>query len=166
METVYRMYDEQGALLYIGRSLRWWTRVGNHREKDWWGEVTRIEMEHVEDSRTAEREAIHAEHPRHNVVHNRHEPGLDGRPRASTPDLLASLTRHKDPVIDWRHSPIDYAWGIEVGHVSCLACDWSFEGSDVKEVYEQGREHEVLHIEDTTSERRTWPSRIWAGIPA
>jgi hypothetical protein len=73
--ALYRFYDTGGTLLYVGVSVRPWTRWKEHRgEKDWAEEVATSTMEWF-DSRpealAAEKDAIIAEEPIHNVVHNR-----------------------------------------------------------------------------------------------
>ena len=72
---LYRFYDAEGVLLYIGISLNAASRAAQHRgDKSWWGEVARMSVEHYEVTRpemeAIERNAIIVERPRHNVVHN------------------------------------------------------------------------------------------------
>lgn len=72
MTTLYRMFDAQGRLLYVGISARAAMRWEQHRgEKQWWSEVARIEVEHHEDrlaALTAETTAIRRERPRFNIA--------------------------------------------------------------------------------------------------
>lgn len=86
--TLYRFFDGTGVLLYVGISLRPWERFKQHRQdKPWWDDVATVTMEH-HDTREqvlqAERDAIVAESPLHNVVHNRGvqrpTPTRDGEP--------------------------------------------------------------------------------------
>lgn len=72
--TLYRMFDGNGRLLYIGLTNNTRTRLKNHADdKAWWGQVHNVTLEHF-PSRTAledaERAAIQSERPLHNVVHN------------------------------------------------------------------------------------------------
>jgi predicted GIY-YIG superfamily endonuclease len=72
--TLYRFHDTDGELLYVGITERGPERWKAHRkDKSWWTDVTSITTEHY-DTRTealdAERAAIIAEQPKHNVVHN------------------------------------------------------------------------------------------------
>lgn len=72
--TLYRFYNSNDALLYVGISEKGPERWKAHRkDKPWWTDVARTTTEHY-NTRTealdAERAAIIAEHPRHNVVHN------------------------------------------------------------------------------------------------
>lgn len=69
--TLYRFYDADDALLYVGLSINPGKRFERHRtDKEWWTEVARIEMEQFSDIgslRAGERDAIKSEHPRHNI---------------------------------------------------------------------------------------------------
>lgn len=70
MNTVYRMRDVAGELLYVGVSLTWPQRVKAHGdEKPWWSEVATISLEHFgspEAAYDAEVQAIKSEDPRYN----------------------------------------------------------------------------------------------------
>jgi predicted GIY-YIG superfamily endonuclease len=73
--VLYRMFDANEQLLYIGLTNNPKGRFGRHRDtKDWFAQVSRIQLE-IFDSRQelvdAERAAIAAEKPLHNIVHNR-----------------------------------------------------------------------------------------------
>lgn len=81
-QALYRFFDENGELLYVGVTLDPSARWKQHRaDKAWWHEVAGIKIAHFPDRRSvldAEREAIKAEKPRYNVVHN------TGRPQVAT----------------------------------------------------------------------------------
>lgn len=72
---LYRYFDADGRLLYIGISLHAAKRAAEHRAgKDWWNDVATMTIEKFatrEAALEAERVAIIAEGPLHNVVHNR-----------------------------------------------------------------------------------------------
>ena len=72
--TLYRMYDADDQLLYIGISGRGARRFTEHRgAKAWWTNVATIKVEHYAfagQAEQAETEAIWAEAPLHNVRHN------------------------------------------------------------------------------------------------
>jgi hypothetical protein len=73
---LYRYYDSDGNLLYLGISLNAAKRASEHRkDKQWWNEVATIQIEHLptgDRARVLEIEAdlIKAEKPKYNVVHN------------------------------------------------------------------------------------------------
>lgn len=80
--ALYRFYSDDNTLLYIGITLNPGARWKSHsKDKPWWSEVAQITVETYptrEAVADAERAAIIAEHPRHNVVHNR---GTKATPR-------------------------------------------------------------------------------------
>ncbi|GAB2331761.1 GIY-YIG nuclease family protein [Streptomyces variabilis] len=70
--AVYRLYGEDGALLYVGVSSAPKARWAQHRaDKAWWPEVRRYTIEWADNRAAAlvhEAEAIRSETPRYNVV--------------------------------------------------------------------------------------------------
>lgn len=72
--TLYRFYDAEDRLLYVGLSVNPGRRLEKHRgTQPWWSDVARIEMEQHLDMQTlraAEREAIETERPLYNVKFN------------------------------------------------------------------------------------------------
>lgn len=71
--ALYRHYNDQGELLYVGISLNPIRRVQQHENSAWWDEITRIEIERYENRRLAleaETAAIASEKPVHNVHQN------------------------------------------------------------------------------------------------
>lgn len=75
METLYRYFDAQGALLYIGVTSRINRRMREHWESsEWFAKIARCEFQQFPDRKSvleAEREAIISEKPLHNYAHNR-----------------------------------------------------------------------------------------------
>jgi hypothetical protein len=73
--TLYRFYDGNDRLLYVGISGNPARRHHEHsKEKPWWSEVARSTMEHFptrEQAAQAECIAIRSEMPVHNIMHNR-----------------------------------------------------------------------------------------------
>lgn len=69
--TLYRLFNAEGDLLYIGHTGDLTVRLRCHKsDKAWWSEVSRIEsVEHwpKEAAIEAERAAIRSESPRYNV---------------------------------------------------------------------------------------------------
>jgi hypothetical protein len=68
---LYRMYDGNDALLYVGITARVEMRFGEHRKaRPWWPSVATVRLEHFPDRNSvldAEAAAIGAENPRFNV---------------------------------------------------------------------------------------------------
>lgn len=73
---LYRMYDVQGALLYIGQTTNPQQRIRAHRansDAPWAADVVRVRWDCVGnrwDALRLEKEAIQEERPRHNRAHN------------------------------------------------------------------------------------------------
>ncbi len=70
--VVYRLFDKDGALLYVGFSSSFAKRLQTHTtQTKWWPQVAdwRLEFHESETSgRSAERSAIFRENPRYNVA--------------------------------------------------------------------------------------------------
>ena len=70
-KILYRHYDENDRLLYIGVSNSFFERLSNHKNHSHWFEkVTKIHLEHFdsqEDLLIAEKKAIKKEKPLHNI---------------------------------------------------------------------------------------------------
>lgn len=80
---LYRLYDADEQLLYIGRTNDLKHRFSRHAKvQPWWGDVARSAVETLPDLETlkaAEKAAIIEEKPLHNIVYN-------GRPLTDTDD--------------------------------------------------------------------------------
>lgn len=72
--TLYRFFDSNGALLYVGITLSPPQRFAQHRSsKWWWTRVACIELDSFPTRAAvlvAEQSAIESERPRYNVLHN------------------------------------------------------------------------------------------------
>jgi hypothetical protein len=71
--SLYRHFDGAGRLLYVGVSLDAVARLGRHvRFAAWTAEIARVDVERFptrEAALAAERAAIKAERPLHNIIH-------------------------------------------------------------------------------------------------
>lgn len=69
--ALYRHFDKEGTLLYVGISLSALNRLAQHAvHSGWYKEITRVEMEWFDTRETAmeaERNAIYNENPKHNL---------------------------------------------------------------------------------------------------
>jgi len=72
--SLYRLYDVDDHLLYVGISQNFAQRWSQHAGlKPWWADVARTTVEHFPDrseALAAEREAIRSEQPIYNLTHN------------------------------------------------------------------------------------------------
>lgn len=69
--ALYRHFDGQGCLLYVGVSLNALQRLSEHRYSYWIDRVARVDIERFpsrEAALAAEREAIRIEKPLHNIA--------------------------------------------------------------------------------------------------
>ena len=92
---LYRYFDADGKLLYIGISLCAFRRAVEHSQSGWWNDVRRMERTPLgltrKEAEQVERRAILAEKPLHNIA--RHLPKeKESRPRSHrlTPFDVAS----------------------------------------------------------------------------
>lgn len=96
--ALYRLYDDRGALLYIGISTNPYERWNTHRcDHGWWSSVARKAVEWFDtrlDAARAEAAAIRAEGPLHNKALP-NEDGLGGwrlaAPRTNQPTKPSQL---------------------------------------------------------------------------
>jgi predicted GIY-YIG superfamily endonuclease len=89
--ALYRFFDADGVLLYIGITADVPARFKKHRDqKPWWNDVARIAIEQFPDRESvlaAEKRAIKAEQPRWNIQHQVKVRAK--QPTAPSSDLLA-----------------------------------------------------------------------------
>lgn len=113
MTDLYRVFDKDGRLLYLGMSFSALSRFGQHLEKSPWApQATRIHIEKLPDeraARTAEMRAISTEKPQFNIA-----------PRIRTP-LIRSPMKALNDYMDRRGlTQIDMAafLGVSQGHLN------------------------------------------------
>jgi hypothetical protein len=96
--ALYRAFNSEGDLLYVGISLSPLTRIRQHRQtKDWWTEIANITIESFPDRSSASHAevlAIQEERPRYNVVHN-----VSGKP---TSRVTPAAQRGRDVYLYYR----------------------------------------------------------------
>ncbi len=90
--ALYRAFDAQGALLYVGISINALRRIAQHSANAiWFSELAYFEVEWFDtraEAADAEKAAIQLEAPRFNIVHARDEaarPSLPPMPGIETP---------------------------------------------------------------------------------
>lgn len=127
---VYRLYDDDDELLYVGVGYDVSARCRQHkRKKDWWSEVVRGSVTTYptrRDALVAERDAIDAENPRHNVM-----PGGEFDQAASWPgsDWTQSdptATRENIPPEEL-HAPERSAWVVDDQTLAARVTKWAAE---------------------------------------
>lgn len=95
--VLYRMFDTEDRLLYVGITMSPQLRLRDHRiQKTWFSEVARITLEHFgsrEELEGAERSAVRMESPRYNVVRYSSD-----RPRDKTAPRRRRFTLRATPV--------------------------------------------------------------------
>jgi hypothetical protein len=75
--TLYRFYDADNNLLYIGQSIRAYERVQRHRrDAPWFPDAANVTFQQVPAAEILrlEAEAIRAERPRYNITHRADQP--------------------------------------------------------------------------------------------
>lgn len=113
--SLYRHWDADGRLLYVGISLSALQRLAQHKERSRWFEriasVTIEQFPTREAALAAEREAIATERPECNIIHN--AANDNGALKATSPHHtdeapqhgflgLFGHTHHDDGEIDWQ----------------------------------------------------------------
>lgn len=71
--ALYRHFSSNGSLLYVGISLNPFYRLSQHKESEWFHDVTEVRIEWFDTKANAclaERRAIVLEAPIHNKTHN------------------------------------------------------------------------------------------------
>lgn len=70
--ALYRHFDADHSLLYVGISLNAISRLEQHKAASWSGDIASVEIEYFQtrqEAADAERQAIKAERPRWNIIH-------------------------------------------------------------------------------------------------
>lgn len=95
---LYRHYDSNGVLLYVGISLNPIVRLSGHRKvSPWFEQISQVRIEMFESRElalSAERSSIQKEKPLYNKKYNSHaiEVRSNERPRPRTDDLPGYLS--------------------------------------------------------------------------
>ena len=136
--TLYRLYDECGDLLYVGISVDFGRRMGQHSDaKPWWQYVDRVELTHYDtraEALSAEARAISVELPAFNkqgIDPNRHWVRLHPGTLKWFGDCC-NRCRDLDPHgFDWKPTLPENAWAEGewmTAFYTCEVCSntWSF----------------------------------------
>lgn len=89
---LYRHFDTDGDLLYVGVSLVALIRLNTHRNTSrWFDQIATVKIEHFDtkaEALAAETAAIIAENPRHNAIHNKNHRSFFRRARRAHLEML------------------------------------------------------------------------------
>ncbi len=124
--ALYRFFDEAGDLLYVGITVDIGARWNAHsKDKPWWSDVRSCTVEPHPDRPAvlaAERAAIVAERPKHNVVHNRPRRRVSRRAVADAVELFFGSPIVAESMPDLCH---DYCERDQPGSsVMCFPYRW------------------------------------------
>jgi predicted GIY-YIG superfamily endonuclease len=88
---LYRHFDKNGFLLYVGVSMSAIKRLSEHKNKSaWFKDIARVDVENFETRKSAlvaESLAIRNEKPKHNVIHNKED--YEGMSNAELKELVS-----------------------------------------------------------------------------
>lgn len=153
-QALYRFYNRDGRLLYVGITgdigVRW--RAHNKR-KPWWTEVATCTVEHFAtraDAEAAEITAIRTERPLYNVAHN------NGGPSAARDPF--SGPEGPSGAVPWTFTSLRSGYTKTVP----LWLYWEVDGDPVSDEYEP---REVDAVELWSLWRRRYPSEPDSGEP-
>jgi hypothetical protein len=120
--AVYRAFDADDRLLYVGCSIQWPLRLGQHAaDKPWWKDVARVELTHYDswpEALKAEGRAQVDESPAHNVVRNGRIPDMRERRAARRAEREADEPNRLARAKELREK----TWWKPNGTVSCTNC--------------------------------------------
>lgn len=136
--TLYRLYDSDDNLLYVGIAGNPGRRFEQHHdEKPWWSEVARTDLQHYDERAAAliaEQAAIVAEKPLHNVVHNRgyrrRSPEPAHRPTSVDTTWMFESSRYAGLV---RKTPLQLYPELDLS--SCVDDCWDDDGETQLDYY-------------------------------
>lgn len=106
LHTLYRFFNSESELLYIGITCQPGLRFKQHRrDKSWWHEVARIELEQFASRAElveAEQRAVPAENPKYNI--QLREPRVNHRPGFTKLESkrLVGMYFHSDEDRQWQ----------------------------------------------------------------
>lgn len=164
--SVYRCFDHDGALLYVGVSVNAIQRIGQHQseKKPWFHEVARVEIEHFESrllAAEAEVAAIQNERPAYNIKdadpvrRAQLQEEREARDARFREELAAKqeqrraenrwVTNGKVVCVNCGRRPETFPKGSPVGQIKCLGCgcDGTYINEDFAAIPEPAVEPKV-----------------------
>lgn len=132
--VLYRMFDTEDQLLYVGITADAPDRFHGHRQdKDWWREIAAIRLEHLANRTAAlqaERDAIRTERPKYNITHGQ------PRPRLLLPPEMEAVLRGLEQRAEERRRALD---GEEDDIAAALRL--GIRKSEIVKAIDRSREH-------------------------
>lgn len=132
--TLYRLYDHEGELLYVGITCRGPARFADHAiEQGWWPEVAATTQAHYPnraDAAAAEAEAIRTEHPRYNVVFTDRRRRHSGPAFSTLPDETIQALRDAAAAVDEAQSQLSEV----LAKRDALVCEAYATGATTREL--------------------------------
>ncbi len=123
MQNLYRYFDAEGVLLYVGVSLNAINRLGQHKNNaHWFGDIARVDIEQFETRKNAldaEKKAIIKENPLHNLYRPKVKSALPCCDQKGDMREVIVYTfkwvdnRHNKKVEDGRGLAKFHAWGCD-----------------------------------------------------
>jgi excinuclease UvrABC nuclease subunit len=99
MASIYRHFDKDGRLLYVGMSISVLARTRAHKRSVWFEQIARIEIQHFPtklQAVKAERLTIANERPMHNITYaSRRRPLPESAQQAVTDAILLDAIRRR-----------------------------------------------------------------------
>ncbi|MGW1497553.1 GIY-YIG nuclease family protein [Streptomyces mirabilis] len=135
--AVYRLWDAEGNLLYIGSSYDPEERCKEHRKKPWWPEVARRSDEWHSNRGTAYKEELKA------IAVERSKYNRMGTPGYRTPDTEA--IRRRKELAPLRQKLMEESWGVGTAARKAARAD----GASVGEAERAGKLAVIEFLEDT-----------------
>jgi predicted GIY-YIG superfamily endonuclease len=117
---LYRCFDAEGALLYVGISCQALIRFSQHQSAEWSDRVAKITIKKYPDRRSAsaaELEAIKSEKPLHNIADGTF-PRRRLKSKMSIREILAAKTPPLKPSSEARPSFMDMLRALEAEKAS------------------------------------------------
>jgi predicted GIY-YIG superfamily endonuclease len=114
---LYRHFDGDNNLLYVGVSLSTFNRLSQHRDhSEWFKKIGRVEIEHFETrplALEAEKKAIKTEKPKFNRAHKRTLAEIDNENRLIAAAEQRALTEKNKYI----HKYVNYYVAYQLDHV-------------------------------------------------
>lgn len=120
--TLYRLFDSDGQLLYVGCSTYPTLRISAHAGREWWSGVARATFEHYDshdEALEAERRAIATEDPKHNIMG---KPWSAERRAHHAQVIQKGREKRRRQQEKWLAEQADL---VSVRGLHCANCDWA-----------------------------------------